>query len=177
MRKRIDHWCSVSTGKSQPSGPPFQWETRQALFPTGTVDPRVGIFLSPPNTNDGFLLSHPGVVQVKCMPQLHPFLEISTFQLEHIDVSYKSASFSLNCLKTSGRLKSSNQRNLHTDHRHLVSFHSIVSYGTENSWTANMHLGPIGHFHNTTGTKSAHVSVPGISRSVFNLFNQYLAGS
>ena len=35
-----------------------QWETRQASFPTGTVGPRVGIFLSPRNTNDGFYLSH-----------------------------------------------------------------------------------------------------------------------
>ena len=41
-------------------------------------------------------------------PKLHPFLEISTFK--HIDVSFKSASFSLNCLETSERLKSSNQR-------------------------------------------------------------------
>ena len=30
---------------------------RQASFPTGTVGPRVGIFLSPLNTNDGFYLS------------------------------------------------------------------------------------------------------------------------
>ena len=58
MRKRMDHWCSVVSEKSQPSGPPFQWETRQASFPTGTVGPRVGIFLSPLNTNDGFYLSH-----------------------------------------------------------------------------------------------------------------------
>ena len=27
--KRIHHWCSVGTGKSQPEGPPFQWETRR----------------------------------------------------------------------------------------------------------------------------------------------------
>ena len=33
--KRFGHWCSVSTGKSHLSGPPFQWETRQA----GTVGP------------------------------------------------------------------------------------------------------------------------------------------
>ena len=32
--------------------------TLQASFPTGTVGPRVGIFLSPLNTNDGFFLSH-----------------------------------------------------------------------------------------------------------------------
>ena len=30
----------------------------KALFPTGTVGPRVGIFLSPLDTNDGFYLSH-----------------------------------------------------------------------------------------------------------------------
>ena len=35
-----------------------QWETRQATFPSGTVDPGVGIFLSPLNTNDGFYLCH-----------------------------------------------------------------------------------------------------------------------
>ena len=40
-------------------GSTVQWETRQASFPNGTVGPRVGIFLSPPNTNDGFYLSHP----------------------------------------------------------------------------------------------------------------------
>ena len=53
VRKRIDHWCSVSTGKSQLSGPRFQCEKRQA----GTVDSRVGIFLSPLSINDGFCLS------------------------------------------------------------------------------------------------------------------------
>ena len=36
----------------------IQWETRQASFPTGTVDPQVGIFLSPLNTNNGFYLSY-----------------------------------------------------------------------------------------------------------------------
>ena len=35
----------------------FQRETRQALFTTGMVDPRAGIFLSPLNTNDRFYLS------------------------------------------------------------------------------------------------------------------------
>ena len=39
-------------------GSTVQWETRQASFPTGTVGPWVGIFLSLPNTNDGFYLSH-----------------------------------------------------------------------------------------------------------------------
>ena len=34
-------------------------KTRQVSFPTGTVGPRVGIFLSPLNTNDGFYLSYP----------------------------------------------------------------------------------------------------------------------
>ena len=46
VRKRIDHWFSVTTGKCQPSDPPLQWETLQALFPTGALDPQVGIFLS-----------------------------------------------------------------------------------------------------------------------------------
>ena len=39
-------------------GSTVKWETRQASFPTGTVGPWVGIFLSPLNTNDGFYLSH-----------------------------------------------------------------------------------------------------------------------
>ena len=39
-------------------GSTVKLETRQASFPTGTVGPRVGIFLSPLNTNDGFYLSH-----------------------------------------------------------------------------------------------------------------------
>ena len=38
-------------------GSTVQWETRLAEFPSGTVGPRVGIFLSPLNTNDGFYLS------------------------------------------------------------------------------------------------------------------------
>ena len=58
MRKRIDHWCSVVPEKIPTLGSTVQWETRQASFPTGTVGPRVGIFLSPLNTNDGFYLSH-----------------------------------------------------------------------------------------------------------------------
>ena len=40
-------------------GSTVQWETRQASFPTGTVGPPVGIFLSPLNTNDEFYLSYP----------------------------------------------------------------------------------------------------------------------
>ena len=44
--------------KIQTLGATVQWETRQASFPTGMVGPRVGIFLSPLNTNDGFYLSY-----------------------------------------------------------------------------------------------------------------------
>ena len=58
IRKRIDHWCSVVSRKILTLGSTVQWETRQASFPTGTVGPRVRIFLSPLNTNDGFYLSH-----------------------------------------------------------------------------------------------------------------------
>ena len=39
-------------------GSTIKWETRLAWFPTGTVGPQVGIFLSPLNTNDGFYLFH-----------------------------------------------------------------------------------------------------------------------
>ena len=55
---RIHHWCSEGTGKSQPEGPPFQWEMRVAEFPNATVDPRVGIFLSTLNINDQLFFSH-----------------------------------------------------------------------------------------------------------------------
>ena len=47
VRKRMNQWGSVGTEKSQQSGPQFQWETWQASFPTRTMDPQVGIFLSP----------------------------------------------------------------------------------------------------------------------------------
>ena len=57
MINRVHHWCSVGTGKSQPEGPPFQWETRLAEFPTGTVDPWVGIFLSTLNISEQFFFS------------------------------------------------------------------------------------------------------------------------
>ena len=56
-------------------GSTVQWETRQASFPTGTVGPRVGIFLSPLNTNDGFYLS--GVQECRI---LHRFHSVYIFQ-------------------------------------------------------------------------------------------------
>ena len=48
----------MGAGKSQPEGPPFQWETRLAEFPTRTVDPRVVVFLSTLNINGRFVFSH-----------------------------------------------------------------------------------------------------------------------
>ena len=39
-----------------------QLETWQVSFPTGTVGPRVGFFLSPLNTNDGFYLSYQAIL-------------------------------------------------------------------------------------------------------------------
>ena len=41
---RIHHWCSVGTEKSQPEGPPFQWETRLAEFPTERWTGGLGFF-------------------------------------------------------------------------------------------------------------------------------------
>ena len=49
----MDHYCSVVPEKSQLSGPLLS----EKLL-TVTASPRVGIFLSPLNTNDGFYLSH-----------------------------------------------------------------------------------------------------------------------
>ena len=57
MRKIIGHYCSVVPEKISPLGSNVQWESRQASFPTGTVGPQVGIFLSPLNTSDDFYLS------------------------------------------------------------------------------------------------------------------------
>ena len=51
-------------------GSNVQWETRQASFPTGTVGPRVGIFLSPLNTNDGFYLSYMTTWLLSCMDRV-----------------------------------------------------------------------------------------------------------
>ena len=53
-------WSLVFSGsrKIPTLGSTVQWETQQASFPTGTVGPRVGIFLSQLNTNDGFYFSH-----------------------------------------------------------------------------------------------------------------------
>ena len=43
---RIYHWCSMGTEKSQPEGPPFQWETRLAEFPTERWTRGLGLFLT-----------------------------------------------------------------------------------------------------------------------------------
>ena len=60
---RIHHWCSVGTEKSQPKGPPFQWETNLGEFPHWTVDQRVGTFLEALNTNDRFFFSYTTTVR------------------------------------------------------------------------------------------------------------------
>ena len=57
MRNRIDHWCTVEPGNPNPRVNRSSGKLGEASFPTGTVDPRVGISLSPLNTNDGFSLS------------------------------------------------------------------------------------------------------------------------
>ena len=60
VRKRIHHWCSVSTGKSKHLGPHCSTgELGKLRFPLErTVDPWIGIFLSPLIINDGFYLSY-----------------------------------------------------------------------------------------------------------------------
>ena len=67
MRNRIDHWCTVEPGNPNPRVHRSSGKLGEASFPTGTVDPRVGISLSPLNTNDGFSLSfmdaHDGFLQ------------------------------------------------------------------------------------------------------------------
>ena len=67
VRNRIDHWCTctVEPGNLNPRVHRSSGELGEASFPTGTVDPRVGISLSPLNTNDGFSLSTivPGILK------------------------------------------------------------------------------------------------------------------
>ena len=58
VRNRIDHWCTVEPGNHNPRVHRSSGKLGEASFPTGTVDPRVGISLSPLNTNDGFSLSY-----------------------------------------------------------------------------------------------------------------------
>ena len=48
----------METGKFEPEGATFQWETRLAEFPTGAVDPKVGIFLLSLKIRDRFFFSH-----------------------------------------------------------------------------------------------------------------------
>ena len=58
VRNRIDHWRTVEPGNPNPRVHRSSGKFGEASFPTGTVDPRVGISLSPLNTNDGFSFAH-----------------------------------------------------------------------------------------------------------------------
>ena len=60
VRNRIDHWCTVKPGNPNLRVHRSSGKLGEASFPTGTVDPRVGISLSPLNTNDGFSLPPAG---------------------------------------------------------------------------------------------------------------------
>ena len=55
----LENYNSVASepGNSNPQVHRSSGKLGEALFTTGTVDPRVGISLSPLNTNDGFFLS------------------------------------------------------------------------------------------------------------------------
>ena len=55
-------------------GSTVQWETRQASFTTETVGPRIGIFLSPLDTKDGFYLSYMTTWQLSYMGRAKYFL-------------------------------------------------------------------------------------------------------
>ena len=59
MKKKKNPSLVFSGSRKIPTlGSSVQLETQHASFPTGTVGPQVGIFLSPLNTNDGFSLFH-----------------------------------------------------------------------------------------------------------------------
>ena len=64
-------------------GSTVQWETRQASFPTGTVGPRVRIFLSPLKTHDGFYLYYPGYLTQAVTLGLHTLVVL---ELTHMVV-------------------------------------------------------------------------------------------
>ena len=70
MRNRIDHWCTVEPGNPNPRVHRSSGKLGEASFPTGTVDPRVGISLFPLNTNDGFSLT--------VLPKIFVFLVLCT---------------------------------------------------------------------------------------------------
>ena len=59
VRKIIDHWCSEGPENPNPGVHHSSEKLGKASFPTGTVNPRVGILLSPLDTNAGFSLSEP----------------------------------------------------------------------------------------------------------------------
>ena len=48
----------MEIGKSQPEGPSVPVGNEARRVSTGTMDPRVEIFLSPLNTTDGFFFLH-----------------------------------------------------------------------------------------------------------------------
>ena len=56
--KRIHHWCSAGTGKSQLESPPFQWKTRLRRVSHWNGGPEGWDFPVPLYTNDRFYFSH-----------------------------------------------------------------------------------------------------------------------
>ena len=80
-----------SSRKISTLGSTVHWETRQASFPTGTVGPRVGIFLSPLNINDGFYLSHPRDLPIPSTLPAYPI---------HVTSNYNN----LGCFQSNPRL-------------------------------------------------------------------------
>ena len=87
VRNRIDHWCTVEPGNPNPRVHRSSGKLGEASFPTGTVDPRVGISLSPLNTNDGFSLSgvqefYPAKIKIKSNQM------DTCFTIIHLDMFY-----------------------------------------------------------------------------------------
>ena len=111
----VSHWNGGPSGWdfSVPTEhPPFQWETRQASFPTGTVGPQVGIFLSPLNTNAGFYLSY-----------------MTTWQLSYMD-RVKYSFFPKNDIQRTNILRLSSPKTPSKGKRYLLTSYN-VNYVTE----------------------------------------------
>ena len=77
VRNRIDHWCTVEPRNPNPRVHRSSGKLGEASFPTGTVDSRVGISLSPLNTNDGFSL-------YQWSRRLSVCLSVDIFKLEYL---------------------------------------------------------------------------------------------
>ena len=126
MRNRIDHWCTVEPGNPNPRVHRSSGKLGKASFPTGTVDPRVWISLSPLNTNDGFSLSHFIFISSPTLSHFNSILISSHLNSYHL-ISFHliSSQFISSHLL---HLNSSSPSTSYLISSHLISIHLIISH-------------------------------------------------